>query len=85
MKETWKYKPPAILINKSWDVMYSIRKMINNIIVTLYGNSHQTYCGDHLIMCANIKLLDGIPKTNTMYVNYISITILKVMIINEMR
>ena len=37
MKETWKYKPPAILINKSWDVIYSIRKMINNIIVTLYG------------------------------------------------
>ena len=48
-------------------------------------DSYQTYCGDHLIMCANIKLLDVTPKTNTMYVNYISITILKVMIINEMR
>ena len=47
--------------------------------------SYQTYCGDHLIICTNIKLLDGTPKTNTMYVNYISTTILKVMIINEIR
>lgn len=63
------------------------RKMISSVTATLDGTDSDrlTVATIHPTTCANVKPLGVTPKTNTMYVNYISITILKAVIIHEMR
>ena len=36
MKEIKKYKPPVIKQTRGGHVIYSIRNMVNNIVITLY-------------------------------------------------
>ena len=57
------------------DVIYSIRNMVNNIVITLYAtHGSWTYHSDHFIMYANVTSLCSTHETNiTLYVNYISI------------
>lgn len=38
MKETEKYKPPVIKQISYWDQKYSIGNVVNNIIITSYGD-----------------------------------------------
>ena len=38
MKGIKRYKSAVIIINKSWGVIYSIKNMANNIVITLNGD-----------------------------------------------
>ena len=37
MKEIKGYKPPVI--NKPWDIIYSVRNLISKIVITLYEDA----------------------------------------------
>lgn len=62
-------------IKKNGDVIYSRGNIVNTIVTVLYsGDSNKTYCGDNVILSANIKSLSHTPEINSiLYVNYSSI------------
>lgn len=54
------------------DEKYSRESMVNNIVITLYGN--YTYRGEHFVMYTNVKSLCCTPVSAIiLYVIYTSI------------
>ena len=74
MKEIKRSKLPVIY-NICWNVIYSIRDIVNNTIIILYGDRWLlTYLGDSFMMYLNIESLCGTLETNIiLYINYTSI------------
>ena len=68
------------ILNKSWGLIHSMKNMVSNIVITLYGGEWLLhYAGDHFIIYASIKSSCSTPKTNIiLYFNYILIKILLV-------
>ena len=71
MKGIKGYKPPVISLG---NVIYSIRNMVNNIIITLYGNRWLLDLVVIISQCMQISNHCVIHlKLTILYVNYISI------------
>ena len=70
----WEVQTCSYIINNHKDVIHSIRNVMNNMVITLYGDRWLLdYRGDHFIMHANVKSLCRTPETNIILYNCISI------------